>query len=559
MAELLAVAFLGGLITGLSPCIVPVLPVVVAGGSAGTSKARPYVIIAGLVVSFSLTELVGSTVLSALGLPQDFLLWLGISLLLLLAVGLMIPFVGTWIERPFTRLGGSRYADSGGGFVLGLSLGMVFVPCAGPVLTAISAAAANHRITASSFFVTLFYAVGASLPLLIFAVIAQRATTGWSRLRTKLPVIRRVAGAVLLVTTLVIAFGLLDPLQRAVPGYTSALENHIEGSNSVAKQLRAIDGEHANKFAKKAAATAKMATLPKLGLAPNFTGIVSWLNTPDDKPLSLTELKGKVVLVDFWTYSCINCQRSLPHVEGWYNDYKNDGLVVVGVSTPEFAFEHVVSNVRSAASHLGVDYPIAIDNNYDTWDAYNNEYWPADYLIDPTGEVRAYDFGEGGYGAMESDIRALLSANGVTSLPARTDVADKTPVNQITPESYIGYEESQDVAGTALVHDKPLVYKAPSPLPINTFALNGTWTDHKQEATAGPDAQISLQFVANDVYLVIGGTGTVDVSFNGRHLSRIKVSGVPRLYTLFSGQTLQTGQLDMRVSPGVQAYDFTFG
>ena len=147
----------------------------------------------------------------------------------------------------------------------------------------------------------------------------------------------------------------------------------------------------------------------------------------------------------------------------------------------------------------------------------------------------------------------------MTSLPARTDVADKTPVNQITPESYIGYEESQDVAGTALVHDKPLVYKAPSPLPINTFALNGTWTDHKQEATAGPDAQISLQFVANDVYLVIGGTGTVDVSFNGRHLSRIKVSGVPRLYTLFSGQTLQTGQLDLRVSPGVQAYDFTFG
>ncbi len=215
-----------------------------------------------------------------------------------------------------------------------------------------------------------------------------------------------------------------------------------------------------------------MATLPKLGLAPNFTGIVSWLNTPDDKPLSLTQLRGKVVLVDFWTYSCINCQRSLPHVEGWYNDYKKDGLVVVGVSTPEFAFEHVVSNVRSAAGHLGVDYPIAIDNNDDTWDAYGNEYWPAEYLIDPTGDVRAYDFGEGGYGAMESDIRELLTANGVTALPPRTDVADKTPVNQTTPESYVGYEEAQsDAAGTALVHDKPLVYKAPDPVPINTFAL----------------------------------------------------------------------------------------
>jgi len=559
MAELLAVAFLGGLITGLSPCIVPVLPVVVAGGSAGTSKARPFVIIAGLVVSFSLTELVGSTVLSAIGLPQNFLFWLGIGLLLVLALGLMISVLGEWIERPFMRLGASRYADSGGGFVLGLSLGLVFVPCAGPVLAAISVAAANHRVTASSFFVTFFYAVGASLPLLLFAIVAQRATTSWTKLRTKLPVIRRTAGAVLLVTTLAIAFGLLDPLQRAVPGYTSALENRIESSNSVSKQLRALDGEHANTFVKKAATAAKMTTLPKLGQAPDFTGIVSWLNTPGDKPLSLTQLKGKVVLVDFWTYSCINCQRSLPHVEGWYNDYKKDGLVVVGVSTPEFAFEHVISNVRSAAGNLGVDYPIAIDNNYDTWDAYNNEYWPAEYLIDPTGEVRAYDFGEGGYGTMESNIRSLLTANGVTTLPPRTDVADKTPVNQTTPESYIGYQEAQDAVGTALAHDMPLVYQAPASLPINTFALNGTWTDHAQEATAGADAQISLHFVANDVYLVMGGTGTVDVSFNGRHLSTVEVSGVPRLYTLFSGNTLQTGQLTLSLSPGVQAYDFTFG
>ncbi len=559
MAELLAVAFLGGLITGLSPCIVPVLPVVVAGGSTGTSKARPYVIIAGLVVSFSLTELVGSTVLSALGLPQNFLFWLGIGLLLLLAVGLMVSFVGEWIERPFTSLGASRYADSGGGFVLGLSLGLVFVPCAGPVLAAISVAAANHRITASSFFVTLLYALGASLPLLVFAIVAQRATTGWKKLRTTLPAIRRTAGAVLLVTTLAIAFGLLNPLQRAVPGYTSALENHIESGGSVTKQLQALDGEHANQFAKKAATTAKMATLPKLGVAPNFTGIVSWLNTPGDQPLSLSQLKGKVVVVDFWTYSCINCQRAIPHVEGWYNDYKKDGFVVVGVSTPEFAFEHVVSNVRSAAGNLGIDYPIAIDNNYATWDAYNNEYWPADYLIDPSGQVRAYDFGEGGYSTMESNIRALLTANGVTSLPPRTDVADKTPTTETTPESYVGYEQEQYAVGTSIVHDKAQVYNKPSSVPLDRFAFDGTWIDHAQEATAGSDAQITLHFEANDVYLVMGGTGTVDVSFNGSHLSTLSVSGVPRLYTLFSGNALQTGELDLSFSPGVEAYDFTFG
>ena len=559
MAELLAVAFLGGLITGISPCIVPVLPVVVAGGTAGTSKARPYLILAGLVVSFSLAELLGSTVLSAIGLPQDFLFWLGIGLLSLLALGLMFSIVGEWIEKPFSRLGTSRYADSGGGFVLGLSLGLVFVPCAGPVLGAIATAAANHRVNASSLFVTLFYAAGAALPLLVLAIIAQRATISWKRMRTHLPAIRRVAGAILAVTTLAIALHLLDPLQRDVPGYTTALQDHIESSSSVSKQLQALDGEHPNTFAKKAATAAKMATLPKLGLAPDFTGIVSWLNTPGDKPLSLAQLKGKVVLVDFWTYSCINCQRSLPHVEGWYDDYKKDGFVVVGVSTPEFAFEHVVSNVRSAAGQLRIDYPIAIDNNYDTWDANNNEYWPADYLIDPTGDVRAYNFGEGGYSTMESDIRALLTDNGVTSLPQRTDVADKTPINQTTPESYIGYQEEQYAVGTPIVHDTPLAYVAPNPVPINSFAFNGTWTVHAQEAASGSNAQIYLHFVASDVYLVMGGTGTVDVSFNGRHLSTIHVGGVPRLYTLFSGDALTTGQLNLSFTPGVEAYDFTFG
>ena len=563
MGELLVIAFLGGLITGLSPCIVPVLPVVVAGGSAGTSRARPYLIIAGLVVSFSLAVLVGSTVLSALGLPQNFLMWLGIGLLLALAVGLMIPKVGELIERPFNRLGSTRYADSGGGFVLGLSLGLVFVPCAGPVLAAISAAAGNHRVDASTFFVTIFDAAGATLPLLVFAVLAQRAATGWKKVREHLPVLRRVAGAVLAVTTLAIAFGVLDPLQRAVPGYTSALENRIESNTAIANQLHALSGEKANTLAQKQAAAAKVGTssLPRLAKAPNFTGIVTWLNTPGDQPLSLAQLKGKVVLIDFWTYSCINCQRSLPHVESWYNEYKKDGLVVVGVHTPEFAFEHVVSNVRSEAGKLGVDYPIAVDNNYGTWDAYSNQYWPAEYLIDPSGEVRAYDFGEGGYGTMESNIRQLLTANGATHLLPPTDVADKTPTNQTTQETYLGYSESnpQYFVGTALDYNKAVDYHSPSSIPLNDLAFSGTWTDRSQQATAGANAALSLHFTADDVYLVLGGSGSVDVSYNGRHLSTVKVSGIPTLYTLFSGQALQTGQLGLQVTPGVQAYDFTFG
>jgi cytochrome c biogenesis protein CcdA/thiol-disulfide isomerase/thioredoxin len=588
VAELYLVAILGGLITGLSPCIVPVLPVIVAGGAGGTGRSRPYLIIAGLVLSFSLAELFGVALLSAIGLPQSFLRWMGIGLLFVLAASLLVPFIGVLVERPFRRLGGSRYASRGGGFVLGLSLGLVFVPCAGPVLGAISAAAANHRFSASSLFVTLFYAAGAGVPLLILAIVAQRTTTQWTSLRSHLPAVRRVAGAVLAATTLVIAVGGFNFLQTHIPSFTTALEDHIENA-TVCKELPSLSGEKVNQYVVKqdelegrkiscsgaggtqsasAAPTSSKgvspvagtkSSLPDLGRAPDFTGIVSWLNTPGDRALSLAQLRGKVVLVDFWTYSCINCQRSLPHVEGWYSDYKKDGLVVVGVSTPEFAFEHVVSNVASAAGSLGIHYPIAIDNNYGTWDAYNNEYWPAEYLIDPTGEVRAYDFGEGGYATMESNIRSLLTANGVAQLPPRTDVPNRTPTVQTTPESYVGYQEAQYEVGTPVAQNKAIVYHPPSTVPLNSYAFGGTWNDHSQEATAGSNATLTLHFTADDVYLVMGGQGDVDVSFNGRHLATVDVSGIPRLYTLFSGSDLQTGLLSLSVPPGIQAFDFTFG
>jgi len=305
---------------------------------------------------------------------------------------------------------------------------------------------------------------------------------------------------------------------------------------------------------------ASKTNLPNLGRAPNFTGITAWFNTPGNQPLSLSALRGKVVLVDFWTYSCINCQRSLPHVEGWYNDYEKDGFVVVGVSAPEFSFEHVVSNVESAAGNLGIDYPVAVDDNLATWTAYNNEYWPAEYLVDPTGVVRAYDFGEGGYGTMESNIRMLLTANGISELPPRTGVPDKTPTTDaITPESYVGYSRLNNEAGTSVADDKTVVYHPPSTIPSNSLAFGGTWTVRSEEATAGSDATLGLQFTADDVYLVMGGHGMVGVSDNGRHVTTLSVSGIPKLYTLLSGGELQTGVLTLTMSPGVEAYDFTFG
>ena len=606
MGELLLVAFLGGLITGISPCIVPVIPVVVAGGSSATSRRRPFLIIGGLVLSFSLTVLFAQTVLNFLHLPLDFLFWLGVAMLGAIALGLLVPKLGELLERPFARLGSTRYASEGGGFVLGLSLGPVFVPCAGPVLTAISVAGTHGRVGASALLVTLFYAIGITLPLLVLAIVAQRAATSWTGLRKRLPMVRQVAGVVLGIATLAIAFNWLGAVQRDVPGYTTALENHIESTNSACTALRQLSGERQNQFAaanarlegKKATCSvtdagntqsghlaagkststtsttspattspqkstvfmANKTNLPNLGHAPNFAGITAWFNTPGDQPLSLSDLRGKVVLVDFWTYSCINCQRALPHVEGWYNDYKSDGLVVVGVSSPEFAFEHVVSNVKSAAGSLGIEYPVAVDDNLATWDAYNNEYWPADYLIDPTGVVRAYNFGEGGYGGMESNIRMLLAANGVSGLPSRTDVPDKTPTNQsMTPESYVGYQRLNNEVGTSVIPDKAIVYHPPASIPSNSLAFGGTWTVHSEEATAGSNATLGLQFTANDVYLVMSGLGTVGVSLNGQPLTTLHVGGVPKLYTLLSSPSATSGVLSLRVSPGVEAYDFTFG
>jgi cytochrome c biogenesis protein CcdA/thiol-disulfide isomerase/thioredoxin len=604
VGELLVVAFLGGLITGLSPCIVPVIPVVMAGGSSSTSRARPYLIIAGLVASFSLSVLFASSLLSFLHLPQDLLFWLGVAMLGVLAVGLMVPAVGEVIERPFTRLGTSRYANEGGGFVLGLSLGLVFVPCAGPVLTAISVTAAHHRVGFTSFLVTLVYAAGVTVPLLVLAVVSERATEHWKSLRTHLPTVRRAAGAVLAVTALAVAFNWLGALQRDVPGYTTALEDHVESLGSACTQLRQLSGEHQNQFAaanarlegkkatcattdqgdsqsgrlaagatttttttaagssakQKAVFMANKTDLPNLGRAPDFTGITAWFNTPSHQPLSLSQLRGKVVLVDFWTYSCINCQRALPHVEGWYNDYRKDGFVVVGVSAPEFAFEHVVSNVESAAGNLGIHYPVAVDDNLATWNAYGNQYWPADYLIDPTGIVRAYDFGEGGYGKMESNIRMLLSANSVMDLPARSDVPDRTPTDQqLTPESYVGYERLSNAVGTPVADDRTISYHPPSTIPSNSFAFGGRWNVHNEEATAGTRATIGLQFTADDVYLVMSGQGSVEVAYDGHPIKTVSVAGIPTLYTLFSGNTLQTGVLTLSFSAGLEAYDFTFG
>jgi cytochrome c biogenesis protein CcdA/thiol-disulfide isomerase/thioredoxin len=515
--------------------------------------ARSLAVVGGLVLSFSIIVLAGSEILSALHLPQDALRDAGIALLVVVGLGYLIPPLGTLLERPFARVGTRQPSGRAGGFVLGLAVGVLYVPCAGPVLAAIAVVGATHRVGLTAVILTAAFAVGTAVPLLAVALAGGELTSRIGAIRRRAPQIRRAGGVVLIVFAVLIASDVLSGLQRDIPGYTTALQ----GSAKVRKQLNALTGTPHTTLSK---CDSTATTLVNCGPAPNFTGITTWLNTPGGKPLSLKELRGKVVLVDFWTYSCINCQRSLPHVEAWYKEYAKDGLVVVGVHTPEFAFEHVVSNVRAQAAALGVRYPVAIDDNYTTWNAYSNQYWPADYLIDAQGNVRSVHFGEGDYSTMGQLIRQLLqAAHPHQSVPTAAGVADKTPTGELSPETYLGYQELQYLDPPDAARDTPAVYQFPSSLPIGAVGLAGTWTDHAEEATAGNGAELELGFLAQDVYLVLGGSGTLDVSVNGHHTQTIEVGGTPRLYTLYQAGSAVTGTLTLHASPGVQAYDFTFG
>jgi thiol-disulfide isomerase/thioredoxin len=301
------------------------------------------------------------------------------------------------------------------------------------------------------------------------------------------------------------------------------------------------------------------ADLPSYGLAPDFAGVTRWLNTPGGAALRLPQLRGKVVLIDFWTYSCINCLRSLPHVEGWYSRYHSSGLEIVGVHTPEFDFEHIPGNVSAAVSRLKVRYPVAIDNDYGTWDAWGNNSWPAEYLIDATGRVRYGAVGEGDYGVTEGAIRALLTDAGAHHLPATTAVPDRTPITRNTPESYLGYERLARYVGTPVAEDAERDYTYAKSLPVDNLTYGGRWTVGPEQITAGEGAGLRINVHASDVFLVLAGSGTVDATLDGKPLAPVEVSGVPTLYSILAGSRPQRGVLELHFTPGLSAYAFTFG
>jgi cytochrome c biogenesis protein CcdA/thiol-disulfide isomerase/thioredoxin len=539
---LIALGLLAGVATALSPCVLPVLPVLLAGGASGR---RPLRIITGLVLSFSFFTLFATWLLDKLGLPQDLLRNLAIAFLFVMAAVLLLPPAALLLERALAGFSRLRPADAGGGYLLGVTLGLVFVPCAGPFLGAITAAAANENFGTRTIAATLAYAVGAGVPMLAIAFGGREAA---ARIRARAVQVRTSSGVLVAAVAVALVFHLDDHLTSLhIPGLTG-LENRIARSHVGAKQLAQVRGE---KGQLAVVHRSKGGRLPDYGVAPPLKADGDWINTA---PFTLSSLRGKVVLIDFWTYSCINCLRTLPHLESWYARYHKQGLVIVGVHTPEFAFEHVSSNVRAAVKRLGVKYPVVQDNRYKTWDGYANQFWPAEYLIDKTGHIRHTHFGEGEYGKTESLIRQLLGAKGGR---AQREV-DTTPTGLMTPETYLGYARIANYVGSTIKPDVRADYFLPPNVPQNTLAYGGEWSVGAEKVVAGPNASLRLHFHAKDVYIVLGGRGTVRELVDGRPIGVLHVDA-QRLYTVRASNRTTDATLELRFSPGIQGYSFTFG
>src|SRR5271166_1301126 len=572
MLSLALIGLVGGLITGISPCILPVLPVIFLSSTQSTTAgdgavavkskrevSRPYRVIGGLVLSFSLVTLVGSALLSLLHLPQDAIRWVALAALVAIGLGLIFPRFEQLLERPFSRIPQKQIATRANGFGLGLALGVLYVPCAGPVLAAIVVAGATANIGLPVVVLTVAFALGTAVPLLFFALAGQRVTQRVSAFRRHQRQIRVTAGIVTLLLAVALVFNLPAVLQRAIPDYTSSLQNKLGGGQQIQQDLN-LGGIVNDQNKELSNCTDGSAQLQNCGSAPDLKGITAWLNTAGDKPIDLHGLRGKVVLIDFWAYSCINCQRAIPHVEGWYKAYHDDGFEVIGVHTPEYAFENVTGNVEKGAAYIGITYPIALDNKYSTWTNYRNQYWPAEYLIDASGVVRHVKFGEGDYNVTEKLIRQLItSARPGVALPPPVDAPDTTPQSGLTPETYFGVGKMVNYAGTGVYDKGQANFAFPPTLPDESFALQGPWTLDYQGATADSDtSSIELNYHAKNVYIVIGGTGNLTVTRDGT-TTTVPVSGPPTSHEIVTGNDVARGLLDVRSSKGLQVFSFTFG
>ena len=607
MTVLLAFAFLSGVITILSPCILPVLPIVLSG-SVGKGKARPFGVISGFIASFTAFTLALTAIVQALGVPADTLRYVAVVLIVLLGLFMVVPKLRNGYELLASRIvgrsrkerstasgrssGGVAAAGFWSGVPVGFSLGVVWTPCVGPIMASVISLALTQRVDGGAVFIALAYTIGTSLPMLAVML-------GGRALLIRVPVLARNTiriqkgfGVLMILVGVAIGFGwdrqIQNTILKAFPGYgtgLTTLENAAPVRNALEAREFANSSGRGNSQKVSFDNPPKNGTLGDYGPAPPIVAGGRWFNTEGlvpssgnptsggSPPLTMEDLKGKVVIVDFWTYSCVNCVRTIPYLKSWYDSYRDQGLVIIGVHTPEFEFEKSPANVGRAIRELGVDWPVVQDNNYAQWNAYSNRYWPAHYFIDARGRVRYFHFGEGEYNTSERVIRALLKEAG-SSAAGGTVSKPPQPFTARTPETYLGYEREHGFISAAaqvpgLVPDEVADY-TPSRTPGNgEWSLRGKWSVSRQYILPQPSGVLELGFYARDVFLVIEPEepgGRIEVRVDGQPVGDtedvrqgVLNPGESRLYQLVGLDKAGEHLLHLDVEGKLRLFAFTFG
>jgi cytochrome c biogenesis protein CcdA/thiol-disulfide isomerase/thioredoxin len=577
---ILILAYLGGILTIASPCILPVLPFIFSRAD------RPFLrsglpLLVGMALTFALFATLAAVGGGWVVAANQYGRWLALVLMAVFGITLLFPAVAERVMHPLVSAG-NRLSDKiaadqqhqvGPSLLLGVATGLLWAPCAGPILGLVLTGAALQGANIGSTFLLLAYAAGAATSLALALLIGGKVFSAMKRSLGAGEWIRRVLGAAMLVGVVAIALGLdTTVLARISAASTGGIEQRLVQMFTPAATPAKLPVQ---------TAVDTQPVLDDLGEMPALSGAVQWLNSP---PLTAESLRGKVVLVDFWTYSCINCLRTLPYVKAWAEKYRDQGLVVIGVHAPEFAFERDIGNVTKEAKKLGIDYPIAIDNNYSIWRAFNNQYWPAHYFIDATGHIRYQHFGEGDYAQSERVIQELLRQAGAKNISTAVSQVAGQGVEQaagnqadISPETYLGYARAENFASGKAEQDMVARYGVPVNLPLNDWGLAGNWTVGGENVTLNvPNGRIVYRFHARDLHLVLGPVSggkpvAFKVTLDGKapgemHGADIAPDGRgvvtdQRLYQLIR-QTDGAGEHTFSIEfeqAGVAAYAFTFG
>ncbi len=547
-------SFLAGVLTIGAPCILPMLPIILGVSVGHTSKTRPIFITLGFITTFSIAGLTLSLIVQKLMIAPDLLRNIAVAGLAIFGLLMLFPKLfeilaqrlsgfSTKAQNISQKAGNKNF----GGFVLGMILGLIWTPCAGPILGSILTLIATQSNFGQAIPMLIAYAVGAGVPMLAISYGGQAITTKVRSVAKYANSIQKIFGAIILLLAVAMYFQYDLKLQAKLLDYYSfpTLEQKL-----IKPQLNVLPIINQETNIKNTAVD-----LPDYGQAPDFKNIKAWINT--DKNLTMNDLKGKVVLVDFWTYSCINCIRTLPYVTSWYEKFKDQGFVVIGVHTPEFEFEKVLDNVKTAVKRHGINYPVALDNNFGTWNNFNNNYWPAHYLIDRDGNIRYYHFGEGKYEETENAIAELLGMNKTV-----TKAEVETNQNIGTPEIYFGTNRLEYLTKSQSPDKSENEYYLPRQLESNHFALQGTWNFTPEVVQLSKGAgKIKMNFFAGKIHMVAEAKQpiTVQITVDGQKQKPVTISGSD-LYTLFDSTSYTSHEIIIEIpAPGLEVYTFTFG